>query len=61
MNERIVDLETRMAWYEKHIGELDGLVRQLFDEVVRLRRDIAALQQADGPQIGPANERPPHY
>lgn len=61
MHDAIIDLEARMAWYEKHIGELDGLVRQLFDEVARLRREVDALQQAAAPDIGAGSEPPPHY
>ena len=61
MNDRTVDLEARMAWYERQLGELDGVVRQLFEEVARLRRELDALQQAEAPEIGPSNDRPPHY
>lgn len=61
MDERVADLESRMAWYEKHVSELDELVRQLFDEVARLRREVDALNQSDAPEIGPGLDPPPHY
>lgn len=61
MSDRTVDLEARMAWYERQLLELDGVVRQLFDEVARLRRDLDALQQGDAPEVGPGNDPPPHY
>lgn len=61
MSDPTIDLEARMAWYERQLSELDGVVRQLFDEVLRLRREVDALQQEGAPEIGPGNERPPHY
>lgn len=61
MSDQVRALEERMAWYERQLQELDAVVRELADEVVRLRRELDEVQQADGPQIGPANDRPPHY
>ena len=40
MNEQIQALEERMAWYERKLHELDAVVRELADEVVRLRREL---------------------
>ena len=61
MNEQIQALEERMAWYERQLHELDAVVRELADEVVRLRRELDEVQKGEGPGIGPADDRPPHY
>lgn len=60
MPDRIEDLEARMAWYEKQRAELDGVVRELFDEVARLREDVAALKEERG-EAREGHEPPPHY
>lgn len=61
MSDPTIDLEARMAWYERQLGELDLVVRQLFEEVVRLRRELDALRQDEMPEMGPSNDPPPHY
>ncbi len=58
---RVEDLEVRMAWYERQIAELDGVVRELFDQVARLQREVQTLSEASSPELGPAIDRPPHY
>jgi len=59
--EALVELESRMAWYERQLSELDGVVRALYDEVARLRRQVDDLSESEAPEIGPANEPPPHW
>ncbi len=60
-SERVDEMEIRMAWYERQLSELDSVVRGLFDEVARLKREVATLSEAAEPETGPASERPPHY
>lgn len=60
---RVEDLEVKVAFLERHVGELDGVIRQLYDELAALRRDLAALGEAvrlDQP-IDRTHEKPPHY
>jgi len=59
---RIVNLEVRAAFQDKLIGELNEVVREFAQRVERLERELKELREgADAPDIGPANERPPHY
>ena len=41
IEQRIVQLEERIAWYEAERAELDGVVRELFERVQSLERLVA--------------------
>jgi uncharacterized coiled-coil protein SlyX len=60
----LVDLEIKLAYQERLIGELDALVRTFgarLDATERVLRALkAALRSPEGP-VGPANEPPPPY
>lgn len=65
--ERLIEIETRIAYQEDALRELsDALVRQQ-QEIDRLHALCQALQGAltslatQGIQPAPAEERPPHY
>ena len=58
--DRTEELEARLAWYEKQLAELDGVVRELFAEVARLSREVEAMREAM-PEVGGPDEKPPHY
>lgn len=61
-SERIHDLEERLAHQDKLLAELDDVVRVFSNRVERLERHITELQDSVGSQeIGPADEKPPHY
>lgn len=63
-DDRIVELEIKLAYQEKLIRELDALVRGFGDKLDRTDRELAALKQAiRSPETpaGPANDKPPHY
>ena len=64
---RIEDLEVRVAFQERTIGDLDALVAELFSriEVVEARLGQAEAR-LEAPIVGgaspsPDDERPPHY
>jgi uncharacterized coiled-coil protein SlyX len=64
LNERIEDLEVKLAFQDKLIRELDALVRSFGDRLDLALREIKKLEQAvrsPEPTVGPANEPPPHY
>lgn len=64
VTEHLQDLEVKLAFQDKLIGELDALVRTFGDRLDAAEREIKALKEAlrsPEPPIGPANERPPHY
>ncbi|MEQ1502673.1 MAG: SlyX family protein [Myxococcota bacterium] len=68
-DDRLVDVEIKLAFQEKLLAELDDTIRSLRDEVEALRGEVAQLaEQArsgrDGDPAGPGglvDEKPPHY
>ena len=66
--ERLVEIETKIAYHEQTIKELNGVVYQQQVEIDRLGSICDALVKrvkefsALTPGIdAPANEKPPHY
>ena len=62
--ERLTDLEVKLAYQDQLIRELDGLVRNFGDKLDRAMREIETLKQSlRSPEIGigPPNDKPPHY
>lgn len=62
--ERLEDLEVKLAFQDKLIRELDALVRTFGDRLDKTERELRELKEAvRSPEtaLGPANERPPHY
>ncbi len=61
--ERWLDLDVKLAYQERLIRELDALVREFGDRLVKAERELAELRQAMPPPVplGPINEPPPHY
>jgi uncharacterized coiled-coil protein SlyX len=55
----LVDLEIKLAYQERRLGELDALVRALADRVVAAERELVAIKRAIAPEA--LNEPPPHY
>ena len=63
-DERIEDLEVKLAFQDKLIRELDALVRQFGDRLDDTQRELKQLKESiRSPErpTGPANEPPPHY
>ncbi len=63
-DERILDLEVRIAYQDRLVRELDALVRQFADRLDAAERELKTLKQSlVSPEsgIGPGNEPPPHY
>jgi uncharacterized coiled-coil protein SlyX len=63
-DEQVVDLEIKLAYQDKRLGELDALVRALGTRLDQTERDLAALKQTvSSPEVplGSAGEKPPHY
>ncbi len=64
--ERLNHFESRFAWLERHVLEQDKAMLELNEELVRLRRECAALrarlgERDEGSPSQPTEERPPHY
>ena len=66
--ERLVHLEGRFAWMERHLAEQDRVILELTESVRQLRAELGRLREraegAEGPEggpgAGPIDERPPH-
>jgi SlyX protein len=64
MEERIIELEVRVAYQDKIIADLDEVLRAFTSQVEALQRELVELKQMikdDQPEIGPADDAPPHY
>lgn len=61
LEDKIIDLEIRIAYQDKLIESLDDVVREFSQRVERLERQVVALREGASSQVGPANEPPPHY
>lgn len=65
MERRIEDLEVKLAFVEKHVAELDGIVREALDAMDELRRELrqvrVELDVATETGGDLASERPPHH
>lgn len=64
MEERIIELEVRVAYQDKLIEELDDVVRAFTRKVEELERELKELKEtveAGAPEVGPSDDPPPHY
>ena len=68
LEDRIMDLEIRLSFLDKTMEDLDGVVRSVADEMVRVRKAVLELegkvQALDAPNEGAQGmqyEKPPHY
>ncbi len=67
MDERIQDIEVKLAYLEKRMLDLDSVVCELGDVVMALRDELRELRDvpSDEPQQGTArrleDDVPPHY
>jgi uncharacterized coiled-coil protein SlyX len=59
-DERLVDLEIRLAYQDRKLEDLDGLVRTLVNRLESTERELAEIKRAMAPEEHPS-ERPPHY
>ena len=62
--ERIHELEVKIAFLEKHIGEQDRVVLGLTEKIAMLESRMLGLRERlergpEGPM--PADDKPPHY
>lgn len=59
---RVDDLEVRISYQDKFIAELDDVVRSFSARVTGLERRLSELQDSVGSlEVGPADDKPPHY
>jgi SlyX protein len=63
-DDRLTDLEVRLAFQQRTIATLDEVVREFAARVERLERQLAEMvnrASSEEPPAGPGLERPPHY
>jgi uncharacterized coiled-coil protein SlyX len=64
LSEQIIDLEVKLAYQDRLIGDLDQLVRDFGMRLDRQQRELEQLKQSvRSPEVpqGAATEKPPHY
>jgi uncharacterized coiled-coil protein SlyX len=61
MEDRIIDLEIKLAYQDKKIGELEDLLRALALRLDTTERELAELKRAPAGGGEPVDDRPPHY
>lgn len=66
MNERVLRLEEKVAYLERHQTEQDKAMLELTELVERLRADLKVTRervanQGEAGEGEQADERPPHY
>jgi uncharacterized coiled-coil protein SlyX len=61
LDQRIQDIEIKLAWLESHLAELDAVVRTVCDQLERLRTELSELRDSTPTPERPADEKPPHY
>lgn len=67
MEDRIIDLETKFAFQEHTIEELQKTVHEQYLAIQKLEKAIKILNDkfeaysTNENEIGPANQKPPHY
>jgi SlyX protein len=66
MEERLLRLEEKIAYFERHVAEQDRAMLELTDQVARLRQALLTMRERlpDSPAGGestPEDDRPPHY
>ena len=62
--ERLLRLEEKVAYLERHVTAQDRAMLELTEELDALRRELRRLREGRGePGSAPvsADERPPHY
>lgn len=63
---RFIDLETKIAHQEFQLEELSQVMYRQQQQIDQLEKRLQELKQrlestGQAPEIGPANEKPPHY
>lgn len=58
---RMEAVEVKAAFLEHTVAELDEVIRELFDRIGRLERDVTELREERMEMGDRPGETPPHY
>ena len=64
MDDQIIRLEERLAYQDKLIADLDEVVRSLHQRLDLFERRVSSISESlrnMAEDVGPADEKPPHY
>ena len=66
MSQQDTKLEEKIAFVERHVEELDSVVRELYDKITALQQELARLREETGQRFGeiersPQDDVPPHW
>jgi uncharacterized coiled-coil protein SlyX len=64
MEDRLTDLEIKVAYQDKTIADLEALVRGFGVRIDQMARELDQLKNGmKSPEVpvGPQSEKPPHY
>jgi len=62
--QRLIELETRSAYQEHALGQLNEVILELRASLEALQREVSDLRtrtEKGDLEIGPANDKPPHW
>ena len=59
-------LEEKIAFVERHAEELDAVVRELYEKITAVQKDVTRLREDVGQRFeeierGPEDDVPPHW
>jgi len=61
MDDRLIELEVKVAFQENLLGELDGVIQQLRRQIELLQREVEELKESREEPGDEPYEKPPHY
>ena len=64
MDDRLMNLEVKLAFLENHVAELDSLLGKYIERARRLEHEVAELRESKSKNIVRGTleeERPPHH
>ena len=64
MEQRIIDVDVKIAFLEEALDTLNEVVLEQNRTIEQLRQKLVRLEQrvgSAGEEVGPQDERPPHY
>lgn len=61
IEQRMIEIETKMAYQEKIVDELNDVVYEQQLKIDLLEKKVLDLRKKNADDINPAHQPPPHY